>query len=86
MKDGSVITEEKGLADAHPAGLRPFGRAQYIEKFKTLTDGLIGVKESKRFLNCVQNLKNLKAKDLAGLNVEIKNTLKKSKSRSDAIF
>ena len=86
MKDGSVITEEKGLADAHPAGLRPFGRAQYIEKFKTLTDGLIGIKESKRFLNCVQNLKNLKAKDLAGLNVEIKNTLKKSKSRSDAIF
>ncbi len=72
MKDGSKIEQEKEIADAHPNGLRPFGRSNYIEKFKMLTEGLITQKESKRFLATVQNLKKLKAKDLRLLNVELK--------------
>ena len=36
-----------------------------------LTDGIISNIESKRFLELVQNLKNLKAKDINYLNVEI---------------
>ena len=33
--------KKKKVADAHPNGLRPFRRANYIEKFKILTEGLI---------------------------------------------
>ena len=64
MKNGSTISEEINVADAHPAGRRPFEREQYIEKFRALTDGIISNKESKRFLKIVQNLKNLKRNNL----------------------
>ena len=59
MKNGSTISEEINVADAHPAGKRPFERDQYIKKFKTLTDGLITKKESARFITLVQKLKVL---------------------------
>ena len=62
MKDGTIIQEEKEVADAHPNGLRPFRRSNYIEKFKSLTEGLITKSESNKFLNLVQNLKNLNIK------------------------
>ena len=71
MKNGTTISEEINVADAHPAGKRPFGRKEYIDKFKTLTRGIISNKESKRFLKCVQNLRKLKAKDLKELNIEV---------------
>ena len=86
MKDGSVITEEINVADAHPAGKRPFTRKEYINKFKTLTDGMISKKESDRFLKCVQNLPKLKAKDLVGLNVEVNTATKKKSKSSKGIF
>ena len=70
MKDGSRIVDEIDVADAHPAGARPFERKQYIEKFKTLTQGIISEKESKKFLKIVQNLKNLKSSDLMHLNIK----------------
>ena len=86
MKDGSTISEEINVADAHPAGKKPFTRKEYINKFKTLTDGIISKKESDRFLKCVQNLPKLKAKDLVGLNVEIKNSIKDKSRNSRGIF
>ena len=58
MNNGTVIEEEKGTADAHPNGQKTFRRSDYVNKFKTLTDGLISEKEAKRFLQLVQNLKN----------------------------
>ena len=64
MKNGLTISEEINVADAHPAGKRPFTRKEYINKFKILTDGIISKKESDRFLKCVQNLSKLNAKDL----------------------
>ena len=79
MKDGSTISEEINVADAHPAGKKPFGRKEYIQKFKTLTNGIISKGESERFLRLVQNLNNLKNKDLIKLNPQIKkNLIKKS--------
>ena len=51
---GKIIEEERGVADAHPNGLRPFRRAKYIEKFKNLTEGLITKSESNRFLKLVK--------------------------------
>ena len=86
MKNGSSISEEINVADAHPAGKRPFGRKEYINKFKTLTNGLISKKESDRFLKVVQNLKNLKSKDLKGLNIEVMPKIKRLSKSSKGIF
>ena len=51
-------------------GARPFKRKNYINKFLTLTDGILDKKESARFLKVVQNLKNLKAGELNKLNIQ----------------
>ena len=66
------ISEEQGVADAHPYGSRPFKRINYINKFLTLTNGILDKKESNRFLNNVQNLKKLKPGQLNMLNIEVK--------------
>ena len=86
MKNGSTISEEINVADAHPAGQRPFGRNEYINKFKSLTDGMISKKESARFLKVVQNLRKLKAKDLKGLNIEVMPKIKNKSKTSKGIF
>jgi 2-methylcitrate dehydratase len=86
MKNGKTISEEINVADAHPAGKRPFGRKEYINKFKTLTDGIITKNESARFLKTVQNLRKLKAKDLKGLNVEVMPKVKSKSKSSKGIF
>ena len=86
MKDGSKIEEERGVADAHPSGLRPFRRSNYIDKFKMLTDGIITKKESARFLKLAQNLKYLKPKDLLSLNVQVSNKQNKKKTNKTYIF
>ena len=86
MKNGSTISEEINVADAHPAGKRPFGRKEYINKFKVLTDNIISKKESQRFLKCVQNLRKLKPKDLKGLNVENLPKMRKRIKNSKSIF
>ena len=86
MKDGSEISEEKDVADAHPNGLRPFRRANYIEKFKNLTDGLITKSDSKKFLSLVQNLKNLKNRDLLNLNPKVRKNLITKNPQNNSIF
>lgn len=68
MEDGSVIEDELGIANAHPFGARPFGRAEYIGKFKTLTDAILEPSESDRFLELVQRLPELSAEDVQLLN------------------
>ena len=71
MKDGTKIVESLEKANAHPYGLNPFKRENYIEKFLTLTDGIINVSESKRFLRDVQNLEKIKSGGLHKLNIEV---------------
>ena len=72
LSDGKKIIEQLDRADAHPYGARPFKRQNYIQKFLTLTDGILDKKESSRFLKTVQNLKNLKAGELNKLNIRVK--------------
>ena len=86
MDDGSIIEEERSVADAHPNGLRPFRRSDYIEKFKTLTEGLVTATETKKFLNLVQNLKSLKVRDINHLNPKIKFNLGKYSKKKETIF
>ena len=71
MQDGSVIEDQLAVANAHPLGARPFGRADYIAKFRTLTEGIISTREANRFLDVVQALPQLKADELALLNVTL---------------
>ena len=79
MKNNKKIIEEQGVADAHPYGIRPFKRTNYINKFLTLTKGIITKKESDRFLKNVQNLKNLRSNQLIRLNIAInKKDIKKN--------
>ena len=72
MNDGTKVEEKLDRADAHPYGARPFKRKNYIQKFLTLTEGILDRKESSRFLKAVQNLKNLKSGELNKLNIEVK--------------
>ena len=81
MKDGSKIEDEISVADAHPAGNRPFERSNYIEKFRTLTSGIVSNKESERFLKAVQNLRKLKSGELTKLNVEVKGKSLRNRSK-----
>ncbi|MCX7931780.1 MAG: MmgE/PrpD family protein [Rhodovarius sp.] len=69
FKDGSVLVDELGVANAHPRGARPFGREQYIAKFRTLTEGIITAREAARFLEAVQDLPRLRAGELSALNI-----------------
>ena len=79
LNNGKKITETLDRADAHPYGARPFKRQNYINKFLTLTDGILNKKESDRFLKTVQDLKNLESGQLHKLNIEIKKSrLKKN--------
>ncbi|QGU06555.1 2-methylcitrate dehydratase [Corynebacterium occultum] len=67
--DGTVVEDELAVADAHPLGARPFAREQYIQKFRTLAEGVIAEEEQERFLKAVQSLPDLE--DLRELNIEL---------------
>ncbi|MEY2850051.1 MAG: hypothetical protein RI885_2718, partial [Actinomycetota bacterium] len=69
LTDGSRLVDEIAVADAHPLGARPFGREQYLEKFRTLADGIVEEAEVDRFLGLVQRLPDLAADDLGGLTI-----------------
>jgi len=81
LNDGKKITEQQDRADAHPYGSRPFKRKNYIKKFLILTEKILDIKESDRFLKTVQNLKRLKPGQLDKLNIEIKKSKLKRNSK-----
>ena len=83
MKDGSTLEDELALADAHPAGARPFARENYINKFKMLVDGVVSDGERDRFLDTVQRLPNLRADELGGLHVTLDAMALEYDSRDD---
>ncbi|MET3794264.1 MmgE/PrpD family protein [Aquamicrobium terrae] len=67
LQDGSVIEDELAIADAHPLGARPFTRPDYVDKFRTLADGVVEKAEQDRFIATVERLMELKPEELAGL-------------------
>ncbi|MFI6307599.1 MmgE/PrpD family protein [Amycolatopsis thailandensis] len=67
LADGTVLSDEIAVADAHPAGARPFAREQYIAKFRTLADGVIATADQDRFLDTVTRLAELDAAEVAGI-------------------
>ncbi|KRF06091.1 2-methylcitrate dehydratase [Arthrobacter sp. Soil782] len=69
LTDGTVITDEIAVADAHPLGARPFAREQYIGKLRTLANGIVDDAEVDRFLDAVQRLPLLASGELDQLNL-----------------
>jgi 2-methylcitrate dehydratase len=69
LTDGTVITDEIAVADAHPLGARPFAREQYIGKLRTLAAGVVEDAEVDRFLDVVQRLPGLAPGELDQLNL-----------------
>ena len=71
MNNGTKIIDELGVANAHPAGARPFKRADYIKKFDTLTSEIISKEERNRFISLCERLPELTAAEIQQLNVQI---------------
>jgi 2-methylcitrate dehydratase len=67
LQDGSVIEDELAIADAHPLGARPFTRPDYVNKFRTLAEGVVEKAEQDRFIATVERLLELKPEELSGL-------------------
>ncbi|GAA4284695.1 MmgE/PrpD family protein [Brevibacterium daeguense] len=71
MNDGSVIEDEIAVADAHPLGARPFVRENYVQKFRTLAEGILSDAEQNRFLDLAQNLENLSPAEVSQLSFAV---------------
>ena len=67
LVDGSSVVAEIAVPDAHPLGAAPFGRARYVEKFRTLASGVLEEREIERFLVAAQSLSSLSGAELATL-------------------
>lgn len=67
LDDGRTIEDEIAVADAHPLGAKPWGRADYVEKFRSLADGIVPQAEQTRFLADVDRLPQLTADETSGL-------------------
>jgi len=68
MEDGGTLEDDISVANAHPLGARPFGRTEYINKFRTLTDDILYPSESSRFLELVQKLPTLSTQEIKEIN------------------
>ncbi|MBF4571749.1 MmgE/PrpD family protein [Herbiconiux sp. VKM Ac-1786] len=69
LADGSTVVDEIAVADAHPLGARPFARADYVQKFRTLAAGVIQEAEIERFLALAERLPELTVDEVRQLNV-----------------
>ena len=69
LADGTSLTDEIAVADAHPLGARPFARADYIAKFRLLAQPVLDAAEIERFLALVQRLPELSASEIRELNI-----------------
>ena len=67
LTDGSQVVDEISVADAHPGGARPFGRDQYVEKFRSLAVPVVGEEEAERFMALALRLPELDPKEVREL-------------------
>lgn len=72
LTTGETIVSDIAVADAHPLGARPFARANYIEKFRTLAEPVLDAAEIERFLSLVQRLPELSAAEVQELTIVAK--------------
>jgi 2-methylcitrate dehydratase len=67
LAGGTVVSDEIAVADAHPAGARPFARSHYVAKFRALAEGMIAPDVQDRFLAAVTRLPDLDPDEVAAL-------------------
>jgi 2-methylcitrate dehydratase len=67
FEDGSRLEDEQALPDAHPRGLRPFHRADYLRKFRSLA-AAVTAEEQDRLIDLVGRLPDLRASEVRRLN------------------
>ncbi|SKC38781.1 MmgE/PrpD family protein [Okibacterium fritillariae] len=70
LTDGTRIVDEIAVADAHPLGARPFGRADYIAKFRMLAAPVLDESEIERFLALAERLPELTADEVGQLTIQ----------------
>ena len=71
LESGELISGELAVANAHTLGATPWGRPDYIRKFRTLTEGVVQPAEAERFLDIVQRLPSLRAEELPLLTLAV---------------
>ncbi len=72
LTNGETVVDEIAVADAHPLGARPFGREDYIRKFRVLASPVLDAAEIDRFLELVQRLPELTASEVGELSITAK--------------
>lgn len=82
LADGTQIEDELGVANAHPAGAKPFARDGYIGKFDALTDGLVPTEERARFFGLCERLPELSVEEVRQLNVVLPESAVESTERN----
>jgi len=71
LREGMRLVDEIRVANAHPLGAKPFTREDYRRKFQILTETVSPARESRRFLDAVQELPGLRPGELRRLNVAL---------------
>jgi 2-methylcitrate dehydratase len=71
MRDGRTLSEEIEVADAHPRGAKPFGRQDYVRKFRDLVREYVTPEEQDRYLSAAQATPVLAPGRLRELNVVV---------------
>ncbi len=71
LRDGTDVYDEVVVADAHPRGLRPFSRSDYVAKFSALGGECTTLVERERFLTTALTLPELAEGRLGELNVVV---------------
>ena len=69
LADGSRVVDEMAVADAHPLGAAPWGRAEYRTKLATLAAGVLEEAEVARFTALAERLPELDADGVRSLGV-----------------
>ena len=68
LDDGTVATEERLVADAHPNGRRPWRWPDYLEKLEQLAGGRLPRDARERFVDLAARLERLSAEEVRQLN------------------
>ncbi|WP_419727756.1 MmgE/PrpD family protein [Lichenicola sp.] len=76
LKNGQVIADELAVANAHTLGATPWMRADYVRKFRILTEGILETTETERFLDVVQRLPELRPEELPLLTVAVPDAIR----------
>jgi len=69
LRGGEEVVDEIAVADAHLQGARPFGRDQYLAKFRTLAEPVLGADECDRFLDLALRLPQLSPDEVRSLTI-----------------